>query len=479
METIRLLLAYPEIESSNTNTSTYSLPLGLGSIATACKQRFGNSLDVKILDGSIITHDNQLEEIRKFKPDITGIAPTIASQHKGYELGRLAKNLSSLVFYGGVNSTNLWKNMLTNRDFIDGVILYDGEEPMIQILENKEFDSIPNLAFRDSRGVYAPAKIYIPKLNDLPDIDYSLFDMKLFLEQTQKRGFGKAVTYYSGKGCSKRGGMQKSQTYSYEDYIQLIKNMNICSFCGRNELGFRSFAEEREDRILKYLNEEYGINGFFNVQDTVNLGYTRPLEIDAWFRLFLGLETVNKKNIAKLKQRYGSKLIFQVGIESADANMRVAYGKSSTNEKDIFDKVRLMSNEGIELHASFILGGKGETKDSMKRTRDTIEKIADYDNVSWILISPQLILPGSPDYRNLLQEDGMSEKYSEQDLIDIVEINKDFLRYYSELTREDIIKEIKSIFEVIETINNRIVRDVKGVIATEEEFINPYHPYAV
>lgn len=62
MEKTRLLLVYPEIECSITNTHTYSLPLGLGSIATYCKEKFGDSLEVKILDGSLVNHDEQLKD---------------------------------------------------------------------------------------------------------------------------------------------------------------------------------------------------------------------------------------------------------------------------------------------------------------------------------------------------------------------------------------------------------------------------------
>lgn len=471
---MRLLLAYPEIETSNTNTSTYSLPLGLGSIATFCKKEMEDSLEVKILDGSIMSHEEELEQICEFKPDVTGINPTMASQKNGLEVGRVAKDNDSLVFYGGVNSTNLWKNMLNNREFIDGIVLYDGEFPMQLILEGQPFKQIPNLAYRDSEGnVQPPKQIYIPSMHELPNIDYSLFDMERFLEHTQKRGFGKAVTYYAGKGCSKRGGIKAEQFYSYDTYLRLVSLMNTCSFCGRNELGFRNFEEHRETNIVKQLNEEFGINGFFNVQDTVNLNYVTPIGLDdSWFRLFIGIGKVTSRDIATLKQRYGDNLIFQVGVESASPSMRKVYGKPVTDSKDIFEKVKLMEDEGVQLHASFILGGKQETVESMKETTNVARRLAEHSNVTWILISPQLILPGSPDYRSFLDIPEMHKKYADKDLVDIVEINKDFLECFSPgLEREMIIDELRDTFEDIKATNPKIVRDVKGVVQEEEEII--------
>jgi len=478
---MKLLLVYPEIEGSNTNTSTYSLPLGLGSIGTYCKQQLGDSLEVKVLDGSTMPHQEQLEEIRQYKPDVTGINSTIASQRKAYEVGQLAKESGSRVFFGGVNSTNLWQNMLMNREFIDGVILYDGEIPMHHILTQSYLKSIPNLAYRDSDDrIHNPDSIYIPALSELPNIDYSLFDLQRFFEQTQKRGFGKAVTYYAGKGCAKRGSITLKKSYSPEEYAQLVSSMDVCTFCGRNELGLRNLDEDRESEIVRDLHEKYGVTGFFNVQDTVNLRNTSPIGLnDSWFRLFIGTESITPNNIEKLKQRYGPRLIFQAGIESASPQMRQVYGKKVTDLADLTAKVNLMRDEGIQLHASFILGGIGETKEMMHQTTETARRLADYDNVTWILISPQLILPGSPDYKALLTRPKMHKKYAEQDLTDIVEINQDFLRHFTpDLTRPEIIEEIKRTFDDIRMKNRKdLVLDVKGVIDSEEEYITPTRPY--
>ena len=490
---MKLLLVYPEIESSNTNTSTYSLPLGLGSVGTYCKRNLGDSLDVRILDGSMMSHQEQLQAVREYAPDATGINSTIASQKNAYEIGQLAKQLGSKVIFGGVNSTNLWENMLRNRAFIDGVVLYDGELPMYLVLNrlketklpgNNSFDSfmgIPNLAYRDSGGrIHEPSSIIIPELSELPDIDYSLFDLTKFFKQTQKKGFGKAVTYYAGKGCAKRSGLKLKHQYSLKEYNQLVSSMNVCTFCGRNELGLRNLEEDREAEIVRNLHEKYSLVGFFNVQDTVNLKNISPIRLDnCWFRLFIGTESITPENIERLKQRYGPNLIFQAGVEAANPQMRQVYGKKVTDLGDLTARVELMRDEGIQLHASFILGGRGETKDFMHKTTEVAEKLADYDNVTWILISPQLILPGSPDYKALLTMPKMHEKYAEQDLIDIVEINQDFLRQFTpDLTRQEIVEEIKRTFDDIGKKERKVVLDVKGVVKEEEDYISPNRPYS-
>ena len=489
---VKLLLIYPEIESSNTNTSTYSLPLGLGSIATYCRQRLEDSLEIRILDGSMMSHAEQLEATRQFNPDVMGINPTIASQRNAYEIAELAKKLGSKVIFGGVHSSatwdngkrGMWKNMLQNREFIDGVVLYDGEIPMHLILKkligNDSLEETHNLAYRDSEGrIHEPSSIYIPELSELPNVDYSLFGLPKFFEQTQKRGFGRAITYYAGKGCEKRGRIKLHMFYSIEEYNQLVSSMDVCTFCGRSDLGLRNFDEDREAEIVRNLHEKHGVTGFFNVQDTVNLRNSSPIGLnDCWFRLFIGTESITPENIRKLKQRYGQNLIFQAGVEAANPQMRQVYGKKAIDSRELIAKVELMRSEGIQLHASFILGGMGETREMMHQTTEAARMLADYGNVTWILISPQLILPGSPDYKALLTRPRMHKKYAEQDLIDIVEINQDFLSQFTpDLKREDIVEEIKRTFDDIKKKNKHVVLDVKGVVGKEEEYVNPSRPY--
>jgi len=489
---MKLLLVYPKIATSNTNTHTYSVPLGLGSIATYSRQRLGD-LEVKILDGSLMSHEEQVAAVREFKPDVTGINTTVCSHRNGLEIGEHAKEEGSLVFFGGVNSTNLWEQVLASRPFVDGVVLYEGEIPMYLALNRLGvmgragadcLDGIPNLAYRDSGGnIHPPSLIYVPSMGEIPDIDYTLFDLDRFFKQTQEKGFGKAITYHGGKGCPKRSVVKLKRIYRYDEYMALVKTMNACTFCGRNELGLKYLGEEREARVVIYLHDELGVRWFFNVQDEVDLRNKTPAPIgldDSKFRLFIGLRRINEENIGILKQRYGPHLIFQAGVEAATPGMRVACGKSPSDSFEVLTRNHIMDDNGIESHTSHISGEKGHTRDSIRQTSELTMRLAECKNVTWILVSPLLVIPGSPDYGALLQMPGMAEKYADQDSIDIVEASNDFHRFFTpELTREDVIEEIKYNFDCIRSMGRTdLVLDVKGVTPEEEDYINPNRRYA-
>ena len=499
---MKLLLAYPPSECSVTNTHTYSLPLGLGSIATYAKQRMSN-LEVKILDGSYVTQEEQKKAVKDFEPDVIGVSPTIGSMHNAYETAELAHEQGAFVVFGGVHSSatwdkgheGMWKNILLNREFVDAVILYDGEKPMYDhiwriservsgnggITMARDNTTFKFISGSGTRGIAHPSEIFIPTADELPDIDYSLFDLESYFEQTEKRGFGRALTYYAGKGCSKRGRADLKQRYPFLEYQEFVEAMDSCTFCGRNELGLRNFSAEREAKIVRELHDKYGVRGFFNVQDTVNLDYDEPIGLDdSWFRLFIGLEQITQRNIKILKKRYGPNLILQAGIESAVPEMRKSYGKRVIDLHNIHEKTKLLKDEGLQLHASFIFGGRGETKESLAQTRAAIETLSEYDNVTWILVSPQLILPGSRDFRALLQMPDMQRKWGRQDLIDILDISRDFMRFFSPgLTRDYVIEQIKGTFDSIrKTREKDIVLDVKGVVDWEEKAIQPKRPYS-
>lgn len=485
-----MLLVYPEIQSSATNTATYSLPLGLGAIATFCRRIFGDEIEVKILDGSMMPHEEQATKLKAYQSDIVGFSPTIASMPNAYALAKMAHETGATVVFGGVNSTNLWRQMLTNRPFIDAVVLFEGEEAMAEVVLRQMsgkrgadlFAGVSNIAYRNDNGVVVgPEKVRVFGLEELPDIDYTLFDLPRYFQQTEKRGFGRAVSYYGGKGCAKRSTAQLRTMYEVGEYSRRVRAMNTCSFCGRNELGFRTLPPDREANLLRNLHGQHGVRGFFNVQDTVNLHCEVPVRLDdSWFRLFIGVENITPTNITRLQRRYGNNLILQAGVEAALPQMRRTMRKSTFTETALLAKVEMLARKKIQLHASFIFGGRGETVKSMHATAELARRLADFPNVTWILISPQIILPGSPDYHRLLERSEMREKWGNADFIDIADINRDFLRHFApELSRERVLDEIKLAFADIRsrTLNRRLVLDIKGVLADEEMAISPRRYY--
>ena len=481
-----MLLVQPEAELSVTTTDTYSPPIGLASIATFCKNQHPD-LEIKIIGSYNMTHQEQINYLEKFKPDILGLSPTISSQKNAYEIAETTKEkFNSINILGGVNSTQLWGPILNNRKFIDAIILYDGHfatsELINRLEKNQIFENIPNVTYRKDKEIVPPKQIFIPSLEQIPDINYSLLDMDTFSELTEQRGFGKAISYAPGRGCSKRGGKLEKNLMKWEDFQEILKTMHACSFCGRNEIGFDTIPYIREIKTINRLNKNYGITGYFNIQDTVSLLPAKAPKNweEFWFRLFITSELASKqKNIDLLKNKYSENLVFQIGIESANEDMLRKFGKFGHNTEYFLKMNELLNKNNIQLHATFVLGGPGETKKSLKETSQLIKELSKMENVTWIGASPEILLPGSPDYVNyLLLNPNLKAKYKKEDLINVKQAHKDMLKYVSpEIIREDVIGSIKEAFTNAKKNNPNIILDGKGLTPEEEKQAECYRPY--
>jgi hypothetical protein len=323
-------------------------------------------------------------------------------------------------------------------------------------------------------------------LEELPIHIHDILPMERYFEkqrQSQRCGL-KAVSYFGGKGCIKRGKSKPTGEYTLEEYSKLTGQMALCSFCGRNELGFRVRETEIEDKIIRHLHE-MGVQFFFNVQDTVSLDDRPripevPLE-EVVFRHFCSLESVTKENIELLMKRYGNNLILQVGIESSVEEIRKKFGKPPTDYSKIAEVLQLLRENNLQMHATYILGGRGENAKTLRQSAEDIKRmVTDFqDVITWIGVSPELILPGSPDSREFLAVPELQRRYSNSDIYDIQEMNDLFLLHFSDgLRRSDILDAIKDVFGYLRKNAPNTCLDGKGLrVPDEEEYVKPYRPW--
>ena len=101
------------------------------------------------------------------------------------------------------------------------------------------------------------------------------------------------------------------------------------------------------------------------------------------------------------------------------------------------------------------------------------------DVITWMGVSPELILPGSPDTRKFLSIPELNRKYAQTDVYDIQEMNDLFLKHFAiGLKRQDILDAIKDIFENLRKKAPNTCLDGKGLrVPDEEEYVKPYRPW--
>lgn len=488
MNRIKIAFVLPPVSTSENDMARVTQPLGVASIGTYLKEQLGDKVQVDFYDGFLDDLEIIKSGIQAGKYDFVGISPTIASYSPmTLDIATVAKESGSYVVLGGVYATNLWQNILVNQPNIDAVVLFDGEIPFGELIERQSPRGVSNLCYKDEEKIVPAERVLIPEIGRLPVHIHDVLPMeKYFTKQYSSGRSGvKAVSYYGGKGCMKRGRGNPRGDYSLGEYSNLVNDMSLCSFCGRNELGFRLRDVETEDAMVKHLFQDYGVQFFFNVQDTVVLD-ERPAMQDVpldeiCFRHFCSLESLNERNINLLKIRYGHNIILQVGIESPIGEMRINFGKPPFDEREIRDKLELLRRHGLQMHATYILGGPGESKDSLDLSVKSIkETVTDFqDVITWIGVSPELILPGSPDAKRFLSVPELGRTFSQADVYDIQEMNDLFLKHFSSgLRRRDILDAIREIFGTLRKSAPNTCLDGKGLrIPDEVDYVHPYRPW--
>jgi len=129
-------------------------------------------------------------------------------------------------------------------DFIDFIILKEGEIGLSELVKSlerdKNFDSIPNLVWRSSRGIVFNQEKYVDNLDDLPTPDFSDFnlDKYYFSEPILSIGLSRNCPWNKCKFCQlnmQHGRYrQRSIDKVINDFKTLIDKDNIKNFFRRS-----------------------------------------------------------------------------------------------------------------------------------------------------------------------------------------------------------------------------------------------------
>ena len=302
--------------------------------------------------------------IDKHKPDLVGI--TTFSMHFKYAC-MIASEIKSLyhlpVILGGYHPTLMPEESLAVEG-VDAICIGDGEFTLAEYLdaleEKRSPEGIKGLWVKHNGQVLRnPLREWNQDLDSLPIPDYDLW------EDIDKYLYYFGLCFVGNRGCP------FSCTYCSEAALrQAVPGKRI------RQRSPRAYAQE-----IKYQWEKYKKRGM-----EVALLYDPIFPFDkSWVREFcdeyqrLGLSTVlpfscfiradNTIDEERIAMLAASNLQFaRIGIEAGnDVIRREVYGKDISIAR--FKEVcRLLQSYGISPVGCFILGGPGETKDTMQDT---------------------------------------------------------------------------------------------------------------
>ena len=265
--------------------------------------------------------------------------------------------------------------MLSKTD-VDIAIIGEGDVTIVELLkaidQNKDLSTVSGIWYKKDGQIFEnPLREPIVDISRIPFIDWSLFDVDLYIEKSK---------FY----------MNEPYPVPYEEIRSLPVNTARgcafkCSFCyhvfKRNKYRVRSPESVCEE--IKLLNKQYGIN-YINFFDELTFFSRKQCEefINVMLKYDLGVfwkasirgdlfRETDLELIKKFKEAGCVGLGYS--LESADPEILKAMNKK-LNPKQFIEQTNVIRKAGLEVWTSLVLGYPQETEETLKKTFDVCKK---------------------------------------------------------------------------------------------------------
>lgn len=384
-----------------------SPPLGLLYVATVLERE---GIDVIFLDNDAkkMSVEETVRWLNKEDPDIAGFSIQVESCINAHETARKLKELNPNVkiLYGGPLATAYPERLLRKYDFVDFLIMGEGEYATLNLVKTLEkggdLKSVKGLAYREGGKIRLnPPSPLIENLDELPFPDRKLlgaqYDAVLPLEDfIAKFCVGKYTSLLTSRGC-----------------------LYTCKFCYTGSFGkgiWRCRSPQNVVDELELLANE-GYEHVYFVDDSFTVNEQRVMEICRLIRqrgldLYWSVETSVKHfsyNMVKAMKSAGCEAIL-FGMESGSQKILDYYRKPISPYESAV-AVRKARKAGVSaLIGTFILGAPIETREDIKTTL----KFARSIDLDGIILFPLMAIPETSTWNELKEMGYLTKDLEEQ-----------------------------------------------------------------
>jgi len=350
---VDILLINPAPLGTLKATGVLFPPLGLLYIA-AYVEKEGHQVVVKDL-----AVRKKKEEIDFKKYDVVGISTDTTRHRQALQLAKKAKAGGCMVVMGGPHPSYVDEEILSTQR-VDFIVRGEGEITFSELVatlqkDDGKFHSIQGISFF-SKGqlVRTPPRPFIENLDRLPFPARHLIHMDDY--RRTKLGSRDITPLVTSRGCP------------YQ-----------CAFCASSHFFGTKVRARSVASVLSELEEiyhRYHFNAVAFVDDTFNLFPKRVIEIchgilekklDLWWWCLSRIDLLlRNEEMVKEMVRAGAKSVF-IGVESSNPKTLEEL-KKGINVENTVQTVDMLKRNGLEIHASYILGGLHETAEMIHET---------------------------------------------------------------------------------------------------------------
>lgn len=358
-------------------------PLGLLAIGSILEK---HNYEVKILE--IEESDDFLENnssgfFDKIDANLIGLSFFSSQSKRAESIIRALKKAKKdvIIICGGIHPSCAPEEVLGMG--ADYVVVGEGEETVIELFNAIEKQSsvndIDGIVFKAANGKYfkTSSRAMIKDLSSLPITSYHLLDSRRFKKRNY---FIRGLWLRCGHILTSRGCPSN------------------CNFCAATRFGGRIVRERNIDDIideLKILVKEYGIEGFWIVDDTFVLKKKRVEEFCAKLKRLpykfkwacnSRVDTLTEDMVINLKDSGCIQLEF--GVESGSQRVLDALNKGIKIEQ-IEKAFEYCRRHKMRTLANIMIGNPEEKMEDVEKTAQIIKKIRpSYVNYSFLVPFP-------------------------------------------------------------------------------------------
>lgn len=462
--------------SSIANDGTFPA-LGVVSLATALL-RDHPDLEVIALDGQVTPMAEIEALIRGFEPDLLGVSTLGASYRNTLRLTEAGKNVGATIVLGNDQAATMARQILKHRETVDYVCVADiGEFALSALVDalrgRRPIESVPQMLYRGPEGIVH---------NDLPAMPAArpgsaLGARVLDALPIPDRSLMPAANWqqYRLNYLSVYGGL-------HDDDVTGVTTINRargcarvrspCHFCGILDLSLRFSSPEVFWNDVRSAQRQVNASIFYEAFDSMSssprwveeLVKARPDDVgDPKFFVYTQASETTPR-LVELYRRLGVYRV-NMGLESGDTRMlRMLKGPRDSLESNR-RAATLLREAGILIYGSLVLGGPGETAESLANTVEFSRWLVDngmtaalqaqplYPDLAALtgrwLMNPDLARRAAKEKGfDILDEqllDAMPDKYGHTDLIDFDEISMDWCRIFSRVSWDELIAATRTI----------------------------------
>jgi len=378
---MNILLINPAPTGTLKATGVLFPPLGLLYVA-AYAEKQGHRVAVRDLAV------RRKKEIDFKKYDVVGISTDTTRHRQALRIAKRAKTSGCTVVMGGPHPGYVDEEILSTKK-VDFIVRGEGEVTFSELVgalgkTDRALHSVQGVSFlAEGAVVRTSPRPFIEDLDNLPLPARHLISLDDY--QRTKIGGRPITPLITSRGCP------------YQ-----------CAFCASShfwgtKIRMRSVASVLDE--IAEIHHRYHFNAVAFVDDTFNLMPKRVIEIcqgiverklDLWWWCLSRIDLL-LRNEAMVKEmvRAGAKSVF-IGVESSSSKTLEELKKGFHVDETV-QAVEMLKRNGLEIHASYILGG---LHDTVKTIHDTIRfaKKLDTNVAQFAILTPY---PGTAVYQQV------------------------------------------------------------------------------